>query len=178
MRPKSTIPCSDPDCGRAVYGYGLCNLHYQRWRKTPEGKAFKEANETPGQRFWNRVDPCRTDGCALYLGPTSESGYGYFAGGLAHHFLVGKPPKGMEWDHVRERGCTNRNCVWPGHLELVSRQENIRRQEHHGPALKEMCKNGHPYDVTNTRILPGGRRQCRMCTHEATRRWRARQKTM
>ncbi len=85
------------------------------------------------QRFWRHVDPCRTDGCALFLTSISDTGYGVFWDGqksiLAHHFLVGKPSKGYQWDHVLERGCIHRNCVWPDHLELVSPKENTRRNQ-------------------------------------------------
>ena len=79
-------------------------------------------------RFWSQVDPCRTDGCALFMGSLRKDGYGRFAypdgkTGLAHHYLVGKPPKPMEWDHL----CRIHNCVWPEHLELVTHKENCQR---------------------------------------------------
>lgn len=88
-------------------------------------------DEHATQRFWAKVDPCRTDGCALFLAGATGKGYAQFwLDGkkiLAHHVLVGKPPAGLEWDHVKSRGCLNRNCVWPGHLEAVTRSENARR---------------------------------------------------
>lgn len=86
---------------------------------------------TPEERFWMKVDPCRTDGCAVWLGAIASNGYGLFwLHGklvLAHHFLTGKPPKGLEWDHVKERGCTHKACVWPDHLESVTHLVNMRR---------------------------------------------------
>jgi hypothetical protein len=116
----------------------MCNMHYQRWRKSPEGKAFHEANATPAQRFWNKVE--KTETCWLWTGHVSPSGYGYLGGsnGLAHHFLVGKPGNGYEWDHL----CFVRNCVRPAHLERVTRAENVRRQRVHGlPArtIRPLC---------------------------------------
>lgn len=135
MRPKSNTPCSATDCDRPVYGYGLCNMHYQQWRRSPEGQAFREANATPEQRFWVRIE--KTEACWLYTGPLSKTGYGYFSivGDpiLAHHYLVGKPPKGLEWDHL----CKVRNCVRPDHLELVTRQQNVARQDHWRGQRKE-----------------------------------------
>lgn len=123
---------------------------------------------SPEERFWCKVDPCRTDGCALWLGVTNGSGYGQFwlNGKMtyAHHFLVGLPPKGLEWDHVRELGCSHRNCAWPEHLELVTHRENTLRGNtipatH---ALKTHCPQGHAYDEPNTRVS-NGKRYCRAC---------------
>ncbi len=124
-------------------------------------------NRTPEQRFWSKVDPCRTDGCALWLAYVNPNGYGHFkfnyVWNLAHHFLVGKPPEGLVWDHVKDRGCTHRNCVWPGHLEAVTRLENTRRGEHWN-VRKTHCPYGHPYDAPNT-ILNKGHRYCRACNN-------------
>ncbi len=123
---------------------------------------------SPEERFWSHVDPCRTDGCALWLAQVDPNGYGRFypADGvaiLAHHFLVGKPEKGMHWDHVKARGCTHRNCVWPEHLEQVTPQENTRRSDA-GKfwSAKTHCPSGHEYTPANTRLYKG-RRFCRMC---------------
>jgi len=30
-------------------------------------------------------------------------------------------------------------------------------------ALKQACRNGHPYSKANTRVTPNGWRSCRMC---------------
>lgn len=90
------------------------------------------------RRFWSYVE--KTDACWLWTGAIEENGYGVFnmgadAGGrsrLAHvwgyeHF-VGPVPVGLELDHVKANGCTNRNCVnYESHLEPVTHQENMRR---------------------------------------------------
>ncbi len=77
--------------------------------------------------FWQKVDPCRTDGCAIWLGGKTVRGYGVFWHErklvLAHHFLIGKAPAGLEWDHH----CNRRGCIWPEHLEAVTHQENMTR---------------------------------------------------
>lgn len=138
------------------------------------GVAPMPAKYTDEQRlaaFWSKVDPCRTDGCALWLGSLNESGYGWFWNGermiLSHCFLVGLAPKGFEWDHVRARGCTHRNCIWPEHLELVTHAENIRRGYSlaSGHAKKTHCPKGHPYDEVNTYLYRGGR-LCRACSKD------------
>lgn len=129
--------CSIPDCAGIVVARTWCDTHYRRWKRTGDPLVVRKArSKWPDEevRFWSHVDPCRTDGCALWLGGRTSDGYGVLRfggkGGLAHHFLVGRPPKGLEWDHVKERGCTHRNCVWPAHLELVTHAENIRRGDY------------------------------------------------
>lgn len=111
-------------------------------------------------RFWSKVDPCRTDGCALWVGATRR-GYGelHVKDGLlaAHHFLVGKPPEGLQYDHL----CRVRACVWPEHLEAVTSRENTRRG--HGHGSETHCPSGHPYDESNTYRGPDGARRCRAC---------------
>lgn len=120
---------------------------------------------SPEERFWSKVDPCRTDGCALWVGAINRGGYGAFWMGLkttaAHHFLVGKPPKGLVWDHVKSRGCTHRHCVWPDHLELVTQGENMRRGDH-WQRRKTHCPQGHEYSPENT-YRYGNQRDCRAC---------------
>ncbi len=121
------------------------------------------------QRFWNKVDPCRSDGCATWLGAHNPNGYGVFwmDGRLAkaHHFLVGRPPTGMEWDHVRERGCTNKDCIWPEHLELVTHAENVRRGNSGiWSRSKTHCPQGHPYSGDNVfSYSQRNERKCRIC---------------
>lgn len=123
------VQCSIPDCDKPVSSRGWCEMHYCRWRAhgDPLKRKLIRINGTPEQRFWAKVDPCRTDGCAVWIGALESRGYGQLGIDrvlwMAHHFLVGKPPKGLEWDHL----CRVRHCVWPDHLELVTRGENIRR---------------------------------------------------
>lgn len=163
--------CQVPEgCDRPIYGRGMCSKHWQQARRgtrdfiLPSPRLPRTA--TPEERFWRKVD--KTDTCWLWIGATSPTGYGYFGNMLAHHFLIGKPPPGFEVDHL----CMVRNCVRPDHLEVVTRQENHARQRHHGPMRKDACGRGHPFDETNTNILPNGKRQCRTCNREAMRRWR------
>lgn len=89
-------------------------------------------------RFWSYVH--KTAGCWLWTGALDETGYGVFNAGaatggrarLAHVWayerFVGPVPTGLELDHVKAKGCTNRNCVnYEDHLEPVTHRENMRR---------------------------------------------------
>lgn len=135
-------------------------------------------------RFWPKVH--KTDTCWLWTACIFRNGYGNFWDGLknvkAHRFayeiLVGPIPDGFELDHVRARGCTNRHCVNPAHLEPVSKQENIRRGDagKHW-AAKTQCPQGHPYDKENTIFSTRGRK-CRECGRtESRERQRAKART-
>ncbi len=126
---------------------------------------------TPDIRFWAKVDPCRTDGCAVWVAGHDAHGYGTIRVGAqiikAHHFLLGKPPAGLTIDHL----CRNRSCVWPEHLEAVTLVENIRRG---GNTIKTHCIHGHPLDEANTYIYGAGKRQCRQCQLRNHAAYRAR----
>ena len=67
--------------------------------------------------------------CWFWLGNVDEYGYGRVGGRKrrAHRvwfeLVRGPIPAGMDLDHL----CRNRRCVRPDHLEIVTRQENIRR---------------------------------------------------
>lgn len=71
-------------------------------------------------------------GCWDWVRYRDKEGYGRFGFGsknaMAHRAAyaleVGAIPEGMDIDHL----CRNRGCVNPEHLEIVTRQENLRRQ--------------------------------------------------
>lgn len=135
--------------------------------------------KSPLEAFWSHVDPCRTDGCALWVAAI-EKGYGVFHVARrkmpAHHFLIGKPPPGLVWDHVKARGCTHTACIWPEHLEAVTQAENVHRGDTGANnGLKTHCPKGHAYDAANTYAHPRGSRICRLCHAQQERERRLRQ---
>src|ERR1035437_4260666 len=132
-------------------------------------------------RLWAKVN--KTETCWLWTGNLNGDGYGRLEDGgrrlmahrVAYELLVGPIPKGMEIDHVRERGCFNTNCVNPDHLEPVTHRENLLRGRSFSAinAAKTHCLNGHEFDEANTYWYEGLRglcRQCRQCAHD---RWAA-----
>jgi hypothetical protein len=122
-------------------------------------------------RFWAKVQ--KGDGCWFWTGAVSGGdGYGRFnIGGtklahrIAYEALVGPIPVGLTIDHL----CRVRVCVNPAHMEPVTLAENLRRQVSFNGG-KERCPQGHEYDYR----YPDGRRGCRRCDTEASRRYRER----
>ena len=123
-------------------------------------------------RFWTKVQP-QSNGCWEWTAAKDGKGYGAFnIGGkmrLAHRVaydtLIGPMPKGLESDHL----CRNISCVYPAHIEPVTRSENLRRAR----LLlvpKTHCPHGHPYTDDNLYINPKGHRLCRTCNKQ--RHWR------
>jgi hypothetical protein len=75
-------------------------------------------------------------------------------------------PEGYHVDHVAARGCTNRHCFNPAHLEAVPPRENVLRGR--GPSAanrrKTHCKWGHELSPENVYSYEGGRRRhCKSC---------------
>lgn len=82
------------------------------------------------ERFWKMVN--KTDGCWLWIGGISKSGYGNFWSGGRNGKTVsahrvswelhnGPIPEGLWVLH----GCDNPQCVRPDHLRLGTQSENI-----------------------------------------------------
>lgn len=141
-------------------------------------------SQSSEERFWSKV--VKTDTCWLWTGCVSEAGYGrltvkgrpWWAHRFAYEMLVGPIPEGLHLDHVVSRGCTNRNCVNPAHLEPVTRGENSRR----GRAgkvngalqqAKTHCPSGHEYSHENTKVKANGHRGCKMCNRLYMREYRS-----
>lgn len=137
-------------------------------------------SERDEARFWKKVALPNEQGCMLWGKGLSHDGYAQFSLGgrrvyahrVAYELRIGSLPEGMEVDHVRSEGCTNRHCVAPHHLEAVTHAENMRR----GAAAKTHCIQGHEYTEENTYVTPRGDRNCRTCRRQALRNLRRRRK--
>jgi hypothetical protein len=76
-------------------------------------------------RFWRRVE--KTDGCWIWTGGMTTSGYGAFKKGYAHRFSlelrIGRVLSRKEFACHR---CDNPRCVNPDHLFVGSALDNTR----------------------------------------------------
>jgi hypothetical protein len=125
-------------------------------------------NRTALERFVCKIE-FTENGCWNWTASLSR-GYGRFTVNgkniYAHRWSYqqtnGEIPEGMVLDHL----CSNRRCVNPEHLEVVTQSENLSRSKTTWYSLnkaKTHCVNGHPFDKVNTQIQKGGRRRCREC---------------
>lgn len=118
----------------------------------------------------------KTTTCWLWLGFVDKAGYArireggretpvLYAHRYSHERFIGPIPDGFTVDHVAARGCTNRHCVNPAHLEAVTNRENGMRGKPGLAQRTQRCGRGH--DLTIHRyISPKGKRNCRECRRE------------
>ena len=147
--------------------------------------AQKTARNIGVDRFYAKV-VAGPNGCHIWTASLGSGGYGQFRsveGGRirtrrAHRWAYelhrGPVPEGLDLDHL----CRVRRCVNPWHLEAVTRGENVRRGASEGTygsyqKSRTECPYGHAFDEENTYRHPvSGRRACRTCKREDTRRRR------
>ena len=109
--------------------------------------------ECVGARYWNEY------GAFWWEGRVQR------AHRVAFLTLIGPISEKLEPDHL----CRNRPCVYPTHVEVVTRRENIMRGNHYH-RRKTHCLRGHPYDEMNTYRYKT-RRDCKACHQDRNRKW-------
>jgi len=127
-------------------------------------------------RIKDRSMPVPWSGCWLWLGALDRDGYGHVmiktGGGneirrgahrASYEAFNGAIPDGLQIDHL----CRVRCCVNPDHLEAVSCKENLHRGETRAAinGRKTHCKNGHPFNDSNT-VVSNNKRVCRTCRND------------
>lgn len=132
---------------------------------------------TPEQRLDHYLPSKPPGACWIFTGTLNYAGYGVLhanldgagsrqwrAHRLAYELWVGPIPKDLTIDHVRGRGCINRSCCNPSHLEPVTSGVNCLRGDSPQAvaARKALCSRGHVFDVKR---IVGGReyRDCSQC---------------
>lgn len=72
--------------------------------------------------------------------------------------LNGPIDEGMVIDHM----CSNRKCILPSHLRVISQQQNIMAGKHNIDN-RSHCNQGHPFIKENIMIRKSGKRECAEC---------------
>lgn len=146
-----------------------------------------QAPITTIERFANKFQINEETGCWDWI-TTTNFGYGYyvlhqngkFYNRRAHRMmyeLVTGVPLGTD-NLILDHLCTNKACINPKHMELVTNAENVRRglkTRGTTPKLPGMwtlrghCKFGHKFTPENT-LKRGVKRYCRTCNPQ----WRLR----
>lgn len=135
---------------------------------------------TPAERFARFCADPDENGCILWTGWATTSGYGRFwvdgkrvqAHRWAYEQVYGPVPDDHDVDHVRDRGCRSKLCVNVSHLEAVTHRVNVLRGD--SPAARQArqthCRHGHEFSPENTYVGVRGDRRCRTCIREYDRR--------
>lgn len=175
--------CDRPAARRSDIG-PLCINHSVKYRKIGHlGKWVKPKRDVI-ERLTEKATPEPNTGCWLWTASGNNAGYGVILIDgkrgpgrpgkfvLAHRLMyertVGPIPHGLDLDHL----CRVRCCINPAHLEPVTRSVNLKRGINQWK-LKTHCPHGHPYSGDNLYQMPNGRRACRTCRNERSRRARA-----
>src|SRR5437667_5281345 len=132
-----------------------------------------------------RID--ESTGCWLYTGGLDEKGYGRIRLGnyierihrISAHIYLKLDLNDKLQLALHKLNCPNKNCWNPEHLYIGDYVDNMRDAKilgHTGGGLaktnkeKTHCLNGHPLSGDNLYIPRDGRRRCRACRINESRK--------
>jgi hypothetical protein len=133
-------------------------------------------------RFWRKVQKLGPDECWTWVGKVNGKNYGRFSFSrtiqlLANRVSLAIALGNLDDDQMACHHCDNPSCVNPLHLyagdaESNARDAVVRGRLRSANAAKTHCQNGHEFNADNTFLKFGGRRGCRICRLEWSRRKR------
>lgn len=109
--------------------------------------------------------------CWIWVRAIQRTGYGNLTidgkNMLAHRYAweqrYGYPvPTGMQLHHL----CANKRCYNPDHLQVVSQRAHLLIENR--SCERTHCSHGHALE--NNFFITDGRRKCRICHRETTRK--------
>jgi hypothetical protein len=110
--------------------------------------------------------------CWLWTGALTDDGYGLVningVNKRAHRVVFEEQVRKLSSKELLSATCSNRNCVNPAHMEILS-PENLRHrnQAARNAALSQLCPKGHKLDE---------KRKCRICTNDYMRDYMSRRR--
>ena len=126
--------CTVEGCGKVVKGFGYCNMHYLRFKRTGSSEGGSGSHMSPEERFAHYVNKQADGGCWEWMGTSYPNGYGrMFLGGRGGKFVSAHRysceqhhgPAPFADAHVMHK-CDNRICVNPDHFAWCAASENIQ----------------------------------------------------
>lgn len=166
-----TRPCLVEGCDRPVYGHGMCNGHYHRWKRHGDVQAsvpLRTNAEKGALAAWiaSHASIVTTE-CVLWPYAVNRFGYGKMTvegRTTGAHRIMCEAAHGDRPSHRHEvaHSCGVRLCCNPAHLRWATSKENAADRDLHGTATKGV-RNGRAKltedDVRAIRRLRGKVRQ-------------------
>lgn len=123
--------CSVDGCENRRYARTYCGSHYSRWYRHGSPLAGRKMPGASGVAFWSSTEA--HGDCLIWTAGKNGNGYGRlwvdgrmaYAHRRAWELAHGEIPDGMVVDHT----CHTKLCVKPGHLRLVTPQNNAWNQD-------------------------------------------------
>lgn len=123
------------DCQRPIYGRGLCQLHYQRWRKHGD-PLISKLDRSPGAFDRLAARSATVGECHVWLGRTDACGYGLIdwqgKGHRTHRLAYEMHHGPISGGLIVCHRCDNPPCMRLDHLFLGTDADNSQDRDRKG----------------------------------------------